>query len=56
MVDAEKRVFDFLDVDGLVNCLRGLISVPSVGGQETPAQRYFAAEMLRIGLMSTNGR
>ncbi|MCX6643040.1 MAG: ArgE/DapE family deacylase [Candidatus Bathyarchaeota archaeon] len=50
MVDAEKRVLDALDLDGLVNCLRGLIAIPSVGGQETPAQRYFAAEMLRIGL------
>jgi acetylornithine deacetylase len=50
MRDAERRVLDAIDVDGLVEYLCELISVPSVGGQETAAQKNIAAKMRSIGL------
>ena len=50
MREAEKRVLDSIDVDGLVEYLCELISVPSVGGQETAAQRNIAAKMKELGL------
>lgn len=50
MKDAEKRVLDAIDVDGLVKYLCELISFPSVGGQESPAQRNVAAKMSELGL------
>jgi len=50
MRDAERRILDSINVDGLVEYLCELISVPSVGGQETPAQRNIAAKMKEIGL------
>jgi len=50
MREAERRILDTIDVDGLVEYLCELISVPSVGGQETPAQRNIAAKMKEIGL------
>jgi acetylornithine deacetylase len=50
MRDAERRVLDAIDVDGLVEYLCKLISIPSVGGQETAAQRNIAAKMKKLGL------
>ncbi len=50
MRDAERRILDNIDVDGLVEYLCELISVPSVGGQETAAQRNIAAKMKELGL------
>lgn len=50
MEDAEKRVLDAVDVDGLVKYLCELISFHSLGGQESPAQRNIAAKMKAIGL------
>ena len=50
MRDAERRVLDAIDVDGLVKYLCELISFPSVGGQETAAQRNIAAKMRALGL------
>jgi acetylornithine deacetylase len=50
MRDAERRVLDAIDVDGLVEYLCELISMPSVGGQETAAQRNIAAKMRELGL------
>ncbi len=50
MRDAERRVLDAIDVDGLVEYLCELISFPSVGGQESPAQRNVAAKMRVFGL------
>ncbi len=50
MRDAEKRVLDAIDVDGLVDYLCELISVPSVGGQESAAQRNVATKMRAFGL------
>ncbi len=50
MREAERRVLDSIDVDGLVEYLCELISMPSVGGQETAAQRNIAAKMRALGL------
>ena len=50
MRDDEGLVLDAIDVDGLVNYLCELISFPSVGGQESPAQRNIAAKMGVLGL------
>ena len=50
MIAAEKRVLDAIDVDGLVEYLCELISIPSVGGHESNAQRNIAAKMRRLGL------
>jgi len=50
MRDAERRVLDAIDVDGLVKYLCELISFPSVGGQETAAQGNIAAKMRALGL------
>jgi acetylornithine deacetylase len=50
MRDAERWVLDAIDVDGLVEYLCELISFPSVGGQESPAQRNIAATMRGLGL------
>ncbi len=50
MREVERRVLDSIDVDGLVEYLCELISVPSVGGQETAAQRNIAANMRELGL------
>jgi acetylornithine deacetylase len=46
----ERRVLDAVDTDGLVAFARELISIPSLGGQETPAQQRMAAEMQAMGL------
>lgn len=50
MREAERQVLDSIDVDGLVEYLCELISVPSVGGHETAAQRNIAAKMKALGL------
>ena len=50
MIAAEKRVLDAIDVDGLVEYLCELISIPSVGGHESNAQRNVTAKMRRLGL------
>ena len=50
MRDAERQVVDAIDVDGLIEYLCELISFPSVGGQETAAQRNIAAKMESLGL------
>src|SRR3990170_1699850 len=48
--DAERRALEALDVEGMVGCLCSLIEVPSVGGEETEAQRRVEAELRRLGL------
>ncbi len=48
--EAERRALDALDLDGLVALLRELIALPSLDGQETPAQRRVAAWMADEGL------
>jgi acetylornithine deacetylase len=50
MIDAERRVLKALDSEGLVDYLCELISVPSVGGQETEGQKNIAAKMKELGL------
>lgn len=50
MKDTERRVLEAVDMDGLIDYLCDIISVPSVGGEETAAQRHVAAKMADIGL------
>ena len=47
---AERRALQALDLDGLVAFLRELIAVPSLDGEESPAQRRVAAWMESAGL------
>ena len=49
MREEERRVIDKIDVDGLVEYLCELISFPSVGGQESIAQKNIAAKMRTLG-------
>jgi acetylornithine deacetylase len=50
MITTEKRVLDAIDVDSLVEYLCELISIPSVGGHESNAQKNVAAKMRELGL------
>jgi acetylornithine deacetylase len=45
----ERRALEALDLDGLVALLKELIALPSLDGQETPAQRRVAAWMAAEG-------
>ena len=46
----ERQVLDALDLKGLVRFTCDLIAIPSLVGEETPAQERVAAEMARCGL------
>jgi len=46
----ESRVLDSIDVDGMIEYLCELVSIPSFGGRETDAQRSVAAKLRSIGL------
>ena len=46
----ERGALAALDVDGLVALLRELIAIPSLDGDETPAQRRVASWMEEAGL------
>jgi acetylornithine deacetylase len=48
--ETEKRVLDAIDVDGMLACLCELVAIPSLGGEETPAQEHVAAQMEACGL------
>lgn len=50
MNPVEQRVLQALDVEGLVDLLCELIAIPSLSGQETPAQERVAIEMVACGL------
>ena len=50
MREAEGRALGSVDVDGLLDYLCEIISVPSVGGRESAAQRSVAEKMREIGL------
>ena len=50
MQQIEQRVLAAIDVDGLLEALCELIAIPSLGGAETPAQEWVAAQMGRSGL------
>jgi acetylornithine deacetylase len=46
----ERRVLDAIDVDALVGQLCEIVSIPSLGGEETPAQEWMAAQMASLGM------
>ncbi len=46
----EQRVLEAIDMEGLLACLNGLVSIPSLGGHETPAQEFVAEQMKQIGM------
>jgi acetylornithine deacetylase len=46
----ERRALDALDLVGLVAFLRELIAIPSLGGDESPAQLVVGDWMRRVGL------
>ncbi len=50
LTDVERRVVDAVDIAGLLDALERFIAIDSSGGKETPAQRYVAALMERLGL------
>ena len=50
MLDAERRVLDAIDTDGMLEYLCELIAVPSVGGEESAAQEHVAAKLQDLGL------
>ena len=47
---AERGALAALDLDGLVALLRELIAIPSLDGDESPAQRRVAAWLREAGL------
>ncbi len=47
---AERSVLEALDLDGLIAFLRLLIAIPSLDGEESPAQRRVASWMQDAGL------
>jgi acetylornithine deacetylase len=46
----ESQVLDAIDVDGMLEYLCELVSIPSFGGKETDAQKSVAAKLRNIGL------
>jgi acetylornithine deacetylase len=50
MNEIEQRVLDAIDIEGMLEYLCQLIGIPSLGGQETEAQKHVAAQMERCGL------
>lgn len=50
MNKTERRVLDAIDIDGMLQFLAELVAVPSVTGQETPAQESVATQMECCGL------
>jgi acetylornithine deacetylase len=46
----EERILEALDVDGMVEAARELVRIPSVSGQETPAQEFVASLMQAHGM------
>ena len=46
----EGRVLEALDHDGLLDSICALVSIPSLGGHETPAQEWVSQLMDRVGL------
>lgn len=50
MQDVERRVLAAIDADGLVEFLRELIAIPSLGGNERPAQERVARSLREMGL------
>ncbi len=50
MIEAEERVLESIDVQGMVDFLCELIAVPSLVGDETTGQEFVAGQMERSGL------
>jgi acetylornithine deacetylase len=50
MNETEEQVLDAVDVEGMLTYLCELVAIPSLGGQETAAQKHVAAQMERCGL------
>ena len=50
MHEVERRVLDAIDADGLLACLRELVAIRSLDGQELAVQEHVAAQMRRLGL------
>jgi acetylornithine deacetylase len=46
----ESRVLDAIDADAMLADLAALIAIPSLGGQESPAQTWMAARMRELGM------
>jgi acetylornithine deacetylase len=51
VVGVESRVLDAIDIDGMIEYLCELVSIPSFGGRETAAQMSVTAELRSIGLV-----
>ncbi len=50
MREIERRVVTAVDEDYLLDCLRELVGIPSLGGEETPAQEAVAERLEAMGL------
>ena len=50
LTPAERSALEALDLDGLVALLRELIAIPSLDGDESPAQRRVASWLQDAGL------
>ena len=50
MEELERRVLESIDIDGMIEYLCELVSIPSFGGKETAAQRSVAAKLRSLGL------
>jgi acetylornithine deacetylase len=50
MLGTENRVLDAIDVDGMLEYLCELLSIPSTGGEENAAQENVAAKLEDLGL------
>jgi acetylornithine deacetylase len=50
MLGTEQRVLDAIDVDGMLEYLCELLSIPSTGGEENAAQENVAAKLEGLGL------
>jgi acetylornithine deacetylase len=50
LTPAEAEVLDTIDRDALLRDLAALIAIPSLGGDETPAQEWMARQLRGLGL------
>jgi acetylornithine deacetylase len=50
MNEVERWVLEAIDLDGMLKYLDELVAIPSLSGQETPAQEHVAAQMEQCGL------
>jgi acetylornithine deacetylase len=50
LTSAEATVLDAIDRDAMLRDLVALIGIPSLGGEETPAQEWMAARLRDLGM------